>query len=262
MIKIGEFSKLSHLTIKALRFYEKEELLVPAYIDSQTNYRYYNTSQLQLASKIKAYRQLGFSIQQIKQIVSKGNEKEILKEKLEDYLYQKEQILKNLSILNYLMEENMNNQITIKNIPASIVYYSQTTLKKREEILSWIPEVGKACKELNPSLKCTEPYYGFCEYLDGEYKEEDVWVRYSEAVMEMGKESDSICFKELPATKVLSIYHCGSYDHMEQAYSSILKYARENGYKITGLPRESYIDGIWNKESVEDWLTEVQLPIE
>ena len=59
----------------------------------------YNTSQLQLASKIKAYRQLGFSIQQIKQIVSKGNEKEILKEKLEDYLYQKEQILKNLSIL-------------------------------------------------------------------------------------------------------------------------------------------------------------------
>ena len=108
MIKIGEFSKLSHLTIKALRFYEKEELLVPAYIDSQTNYRYYNTSQLQLASKIKAYRQLGFSIQQIKQIVSKGHEKEILKEKLEDYLYQKEQILKNLSILNYLMEESVN----------------------------------------------------------------------------------------------------------------------------------------------------------
>ena len=161
-----------------------------------------------------------------------------------------------------VMEENMNNQITIKNIPASIVYYSQTTLKKREEILSWIPEVGKACKELNPSLKCTEPYYGFCEYLDGEYKEEDVWVRYSEAVMEMGKESDSICFKELPATKVLSIYHCGSYDHMEQAYSSILKYARENGYKITGLPRESYIDGIWNKEKEEDWLTEIQVPIQ
>ena len=55
MIKLGEFSKLSHLTIKALRFYEKEELLVPAYIDSQTKYRYYNTSQLQLASKIKAF---------------------------------------------------------------------------------------------------------------------------------------------------------------------------------------------------------------
>ena len=37
---------------------------------------------------------------------------------------------------------------------------------------------------------------------------------------------------------------------------------QENGYKIAGLFRECYIDGIWNKESVEDWLTEVQLPIE
>lgn len=32
--------------------------------------------------------------------------------------------------------------------------------------------------------------------------------------------------------------------------------------KVAGLSRESYIDGIWNKDSVEDWLTEVQLPIE
>lgn len=41
-----------------------------------------------------------------------------------------------------------------------------------------------------------------------------------------------------------------------------MKYAEENGYKTTGLARECYIDGIWNKESVEDWLTEIQLPIE
>ena len=41
-----------------------------------------------------------------------------------------------------------------------------------------------------------------------------------------------------------------------------MKYAEENGYKIAGLSRECYIDGIWNKESVEDWLTEIQLPIE
>lgn len=37
---------------------------------------------------------------------------------------------------------------------------------------------------------------------------------------------------------------------------------RKKCYKIAGLSRECYNDGIWNKESVEDWLTEVQLPIE
>ena len=46
MLRISEFSKLSHLTIKALRFYEKEGLLKPAAIDEWNNYRFYETSQL------------------------------------------------------------------------------------------------------------------------------------------------------------------------------------------------------------------------
>ena len=40
-----------------------------------------------------------------------------------------------------------------------------------------------------------------------------------------------------------------------------MKYAEESGYQPAGLTRECYIDGIWNKESAEDWLTEVQLPV-
>lgn len=42
----------------------------------------------------------------------------------------------------------------------------------------------------------------------------------------------------------------------------VMKYAEQNGYSVAGLPHECYIDGIWNKESEEDWLTEIQLPIE
>ena len=35
----------------------------------------------------------------------------------------------------------------------------------------------------------------------------------------------------------------------------------KNGYQVTDLHRECYIDGVWNKENVEDWLTEIQLPV-
>ena len=45
MFKIGEFSKLSMLTIKALRFYEKEGLLIPARVDEWSGYRFYEASQ-------------------------------------------------------------------------------------------------------------------------------------------------------------------------------------------------------------------------
>ena len=73
---------------------------------------------------------------------------------------------------------------------------------------------------------------------------------------------ESIKFKKLPAAKVLSIFHKGAYEEIGEAYAFIMKYAEENGYKVAGLARESYIDGIWNKDKVEDWLTEVQLPVE
>ena len=98
---------------------------------------------------------------------------------------------------------------------------------------------------------------------DGIYRREaDVRVRHSEAVEAFGTESDNIKFREVPETKVLSIYHQGAYENLGEAYAFIYKYAEDNGYKVAGLSRESYIDGIWNKESVDEWLTEIQLPVE
>ena len=40
-----------------------------------------------------------------------------------------------------------------------------------------------------------------------------------------------------------------------------MKYIESNNLQITGYPRECYIDGIWNKDNVEDWLTEIEVPI-
>lgn len=101
MLKIGEFSKLSHLTVKALRFYEKEKLLVPAFIDEWTGYRFYETSQLEDAAKIKAYRQLDLSIDEIKNIYSGTDIKEILSKKAESLSAQREEIDVRLSIINH-----------------------------------------------------------------------------------------------------------------------------------------------------------------
>lgn len=127
--------------------------------------------------------------------------------------------------------------------------------------MEWIPSVGAECLALNPNMKCVNPPYEFCEYLDGEYKETNIRVRHNEAVMSFGKENERIKFRTLPAAKVLSIYHKGAYDTIGEAYAFITEYAEKNGYEVAGLARESYIDGVWNKESVDDWLTEIQLPI-
>ena len=263
MLKISEFSKLSHLTIKALRFYEKEGLLKPASVDEWSGYRYYETSQLEIAAKIKSYRQLDLSIDEIKAVFNGADVKEILQGKFKSFVKEKQLIESRLSIIKSILEDNeMKYQVTEKVIPEKIVYTAETVLKTYSDNMQWIPFVGQECLKLNPDMKCAEPPYEFCEYLDGEYKETDIRIRHNEAVTAFGKESELIKFKKLPEVKVLSIYHKGAYDKIGEAYAFLMKYAEENGYTTAGLARECYIDGIWNKESEEDWLTEIQLPIE
>ena len=263
MLKISEFSKLSHLTVKALRFYEKEGLLKPAAVDQWSNYRFYETSQLETAAQIKSYRQLDLSIEEIKTVFSGADIKEILRKKAISLENEKHLIESRLSIINSILEDkNMKYQVVEKLIPEKIVYTAETVLKSHSEIMQWIPSVGAECLALNPDIKCAEPPYEFCEFLDCEYRETDIRVRHSEAVTSFGKENETIKFTTLPEAKVLSIYHNGAYEKIGEAYAFIVKYAEENGYKIAGVPRECYIDGIWNKESVEEWLTEIQLPVE
>lgn len=262
MLKIGEFSKLSMLTVKTLRFYEKEGLLMPAHVDEWTGYRLYETDQLRLAARIKAFRQLGLPIAQIKLICDGAQAVPILEEHARKLRTQQQEIAASLSVIDHLLKEDeMKYQATVKTIPAYIVYYSETTLPEYADAMSWIPQQGAEAHQLNPDLKCVEPNYEFVEYLDGEYREHNIRVRHNQAVTGFGTESSNIRFREIPETKVLSVYHQGAYDQLGKAYAFIMKYAEENGYECAGLARESYIDGIWNKDSVDEWLTEIQLPI-
>ncbi|MEO2262412.1 GyrI-like domain-containing protein [Dorea sp. YH-dor228] len=57
------------------------------------------------------------------------------------------------------------------------------------------------------------------------------------------------------------IYHKGSYNEFPHTYAVILQYIEENGYEICGNIREKYIDGVWNKDTENDWLSEIQIPV-
>ena len=150
MLKIGEFSKLSYLTIKALRFYEKEGLLIPQKVDQKTGYRFYKTSQLTDAAMIKSYRQLGLTIEEIKEIYRGADKKKILISKAKMLENQKKDIEACLSIINHILEsDEMSYQVTVKEIPETIVYYSEVKVKKYSDMMKVIPSLKKECLELN-----------------------------------------------------------------------------------------------------------------
>jgi DNA-binding transcriptional MerR regulator len=62
MFKIGEFSKLSNISVRLLRHYETLELLPPKKTDPVSGYRYYTAEQLDRANTIRMLREIGFSL--------------------------------------------------------------------------------------------------------------------------------------------------------------------------------------------------------
>ena len=70
MYKIGDFSILSNVTIKTLRYYDTIDLFKPKIIDKFTGYRYYSDEQLEDFSLILKYKDLGFSLEEIKKLIN------------------------------------------------------------------------------------------------------------------------------------------------------------------------------------------------
>lgn len=76
MYKIGELSKLCNISVKTLRYYDAEGLLIPDEIDKFTGYRYYSASKLEDCYRIIALKELGFSLDEIcVQLTTNDNEK-------------------------------------------------------------------------------------------------------------------------------------------------------------------------------------------
>ncbi len=269
MYKIGLFSKIGKVTVKALRFYEEEGLLVPGRIDGATGYRYYDTSQIPRLHKIVALRQCGFSIPEIKSILGGKNIASLFadrRSRLEAEL--REASLQLSSIESYIEsikeDGSMRYEVVIKDLPRVLVYSVRTRVESYDSYFEVVPRIGEECTAANPDLRCLEdPPYCFIIYRDGEYRERDIDIEFCEAVNKRGVDTDRIKFKTIERVPAAAcVMHKGPYSELRAAYAAVYKWIDENGYAATDDPRESYIDGIWNRDDPAEWVTEVQVPVE
>ena len=68
-------------------------------------------------------------------------------------------------------------------------------------------------------------------------------------------------FKEILPITAVSVLHRGRYERLRDAYLFGVSWAKANGYRLGGEPRERYIHGAWDRADESEWLTELQLPI-
>ena len=267
-LKIGEFSRLCRVTVRALRHYEKIRLLVPEIIDYRTGYRYYAVGQMQKALAIVKLKGLGFSLEEIRDMYDSETQHPTI-DMLEEKICRCQEQLQLLiecrdrlkAMITFQKKLNEMEKIYVDSLPAIIV------ASHRAELPSY-DDLGRLCyMTIGPEMsrlgcECPEP--GYCYTIEhGGYREGNIDIEYCEKVATMGKDSDIITFKQIPeVAEAVCMKVYGPYCRLNENLREVLEWIASNGYVITSPPRYSYVDGIWNQEDPEKWLTVIQVPVE
>jgi DNA-binding transcriptional MerR regulator len=267
VFSIGEFSTITGLTVKTLRFYHDRGLLVPAYVDDRTGYRYYDARQIDKARVITQLRGLEFPLDQIAAILkSCEDEADILdalrrqRARLEEAVRQYRGVMASLDqIIQKETEarmavQNATFEVEEKTLDALLI--AGVRMKGRYGASGQgFAKIGKALGR-HISGKC------FLLHYDTEFKEDDADF---EACMPLrkGKAVDGISVRELPGGRCVALLYQGPYDELGRSYAEILAYVKAKGYEVVLPTREVYHKGpgMIFKGNPKNYLTEIQIPV-
>ncbi|MCI6373931.1 MAG: MerR family transcriptional regulator, partial [Clostridiales bacterium] len=249
LYRIGMFAAMNHMTVKTLRFYEEQGLLKPALIHPETGYRYYTLSQMAVLHQVAALKLAGFTLEEIAMINSGADEEAVLLKKKSELLARIADLTRQIAVVDgYLSRKKtgLSAPVLMKTIPQTTVAFMRIRLESYDGLFDRMPEMGALMEQAG--CECALPEYCFTAYPEPGYKDADILVEICESVAEAKKETGGLRFKTLPAIEAACVFHKGSYRTLSESYETALRYIEENGYEIAGEIRESYIDGVWNKD--------------
>ena len=113
LLRIGEFSKLSGVPIRTLRYYDEIDLFKPAEIDLFTDYRYYKEEQIEDLNLINNLKDVGFSLEEIKSNWNHFNN-EVMLNKKKEFEQKLENINESIKKIDYLRSNIVDGKIIQK----------------------------------------------------------------------------------------------------------------------------------------------------
>ena len=269
MIKIGDFARLSQVSVVTLRYYDEMDLLKPVHVDGFTGYRYYSTEQLPRLNRILALKDPGFSLEQIRLMLTDGLSIEQLRGMLtvqraevEKRLADERQRLVRIEarLRQIEMEDKMPDyDVVIKTVPAMLIASRRMTIPTNDQVPNYLGPAymetydyvrKEGAKDVGP---CLALWYSPADV----YENEDV-----EAVVPIDRSlpgTDQVKVYELPSTQVASVVHHGDFEDFTKGHAVLLEWIDANGYKVVGPYREIYIQH--DKTNMSDSATEIQYPV-
>jgi DNA-binding transcriptional MerR regulator len=269
MIRIGDFSKLSRVSVKTLRYYDEMGLLKPVSVDAFTGYRLYEYNQLSVLHRILALKDLGFSLEEIGRFLDDGLSVEQMRGMLKLRQTEARQRLREEGERLERIESQLRQieqEEAMSKYDVVIKSADEIRMASLRGVVPTPPEQGPLWQELEGYLEAqhVRPIGAcFTLYHDDEYKERDWDIEVCEPINTDLGESNGIRVGVLPAVETLaSTIHNGPYVTIGEAYNAIGKWITDNGYRIVGPCREFYLNpSEKNSQTDPNTVTEIQYPV-
>jgi DNA-binding transcriptional MerR regulator len=264
---IGEFSQVTGLSVKTLRFYHEKGILVPSSVDEATGYRSYDAGKIEKARIIMRLRAMEFSIEDIATVLREcDDETDILnhlerqKNTLQQRIREDRDIVRSLDEI--IAKERAAQRLleggsfSVEEKTVEPVLVAGLRMKGR------YGDCGTAFSQLGKTVGryiCGKP---LCLYYDGEYRDDDADFEPCFPIRK-NVTVDGVSIRTLPGGLCLTLIHRGPYDQLGRSYAKILRQAGEQKRHIVLPTREVYVKGpgMIFKGNPKNYLTEIQLPI-
>ena len=273
MYKIGDFAKISQVSIHMLRHYDKIELFSPVHIDESTGYRYYSATQIPKLNRILVLKDLGFSLHQIRELLEKNLSTEELQgmlrlkeSQIEQQIDEEHQRLMRVRArLRQISHEGEQpiHEVVMREIPENH-YLSTGWITQPDEALSAL--VGEMLETLRPTgVLQGEELYVVIHAPPTRKLHHNVELGF--VISENGPAEYQLPSGQLLKKRILpaepamaTTVHSGPRCEVEYGYASLCSWIEAQQLDACGYFREVYLNGTESNTDPEN-IVELQIPV-
>jgi DNA-binding transcriptional MerR regulator len=262
-LSIGDFSQITHLSVKTLRRYHEAGLLEPAEVDPYTGYRYYATTQVPAAQVIRRFRDLGMPVREVGEVLS-ATDPEARSALIAGHLERLESQLDETraavaSLRRLLQPTSPPIEIELRAAEAVTAAAIRATVD-HDEVLEWYDAAMAELDRTLGSLRITPagPVGGLYdnELFTDERGTAIVYIPVADPPSD-GRVRPFV----VPAAELAITVHHGPHDDIDVSYGQLGTYVTEHALALAGPVRETYLVGPRETSDRTAWRTEIGWPV-
>lgn len=258
MLTIGEFSRITHLSVRSLRRYHDGGLLLPATVDPVSGYRYYALDQVATAQVIHRFRQLDMPVADLRALLTTedaARRAALMADHLARLEAQLDRTRAAVATLRLLLgEQGEAPEVVVRRLPAAEVAGVRAEVD-HDDVLRWFGEAAARLARAVPGRSPSGGRYDHTLFTDGRGAAL-VFVETPHPPTGRGVERLT-----LPERRVATLVHVGDHDTIDVSYARLGTEVAARGIGAEGPVEEHYLVGPSDTAEAAAWRTELAWPV-